>query len=378
MRYKKKIFIIAGEVSGDQLGGLLLSKLKRSKNLINYYGIGGQKLSRLGLKPIFPMSKIALMGLIEVLPKIPDLLSLIKLTVNKIIEINPDLIITIDAPGFNFRVLKRLKKLNIKIPNIHIVAPTVWAWKANRARKISNYVHNLFVLYPFEKKYFTPYGIKTHFIGHPLIETIKKRKSFLSKQKKKYISIFPGSRTNEINFHLDLILNSLLEYKSQFTFIIVAVENQFSLIEDIAHKYRKKLNIEIVLNTTQKEITFKKSYIAIAVSGTITLELALYKVPFITVYKLNFLSYIVLKNLVFAKYITLANIIFDKPIVPELIQNQFNKHNIKEKLNFLIKGEKGLKFQLKSFDNLENMLRNKNINPSVYATKIIKNILRLN
>ena len=170
----------------------------------------------------------------------------------------------------------------------------------------------------------------------------------------------------------------MLEYKSQFTFIIVAVENQFSFIEDIAHKSRKKLNIEIVLNTTQKEITFKKSYIAIAVSGTITLELALYKVPFITVYKLNFLSYIVLKNLVFAKYITLANIIFDKPIVPELIQNQFNKHNIKEKLNFLIKGEKGLKFQLKSFDNLENMLRNKNINPSVYATKIIKNILRLN
>ena len=378
MRYKKKIFIIAGEVSGDQLGGLLLSKLKSSKNVINYYGIGGQKLSRLGLKPIFPMSKISLMGLIEVFPKIPELLSLIKLTVNKIVEIKPDLIITIDSPGFNFRVLKRLKKLNIKTPNIHVVAPTVWAWKANRARKISKYVHNLFVLYPFEKKYFTPYGIKTHFIGHPLIETIKKRKSFLNKQKKKYISIFPGSRKNEIKFHLDLILNSLLEYKSQFTFIIVAVEDEFSLIEDITDRYKEKLNIEIVLSTTQKEITFKKSYIAIAVSGTITLELALQKVPFITVYKLNFFSYLVLKNLVFAKYITLANIIFDKPIVPELIQNQFNKHNIKEKINFLIEGEKGLKVQLKNFDNLENMLRNENSNPSVYATKIIKNILGLN
>ena len=108
------------------------------------------------------------------------------------------------------------------------------------------------------------------------------------------------------------------------------------------------------------------------------MELALHKVPFITVYKLNFLSYFLLKNIVFAKYITLVNIIFDKPIVPELIQSQFNQDNIRNKLNFLIKDEKGAKLQLKKFGNLENMLKNKNVKPSAYATKIIKNILNLN
>lgn len=377
MQYKKTIFIIAGEISGDQLGGILLKKLKTSKNSIQLCGIGGKNLLELGLKPIFSMEKISLMGLVEVLPKIPELLSLIKLTVNNIIDINPDLIITIDAPGFNFRILKKLKQLNVNIPNIHVVAPTVWAWKANRAKKIAGYVDNLFVLYPFEKKYFIPHIIKTYFIGHPLVETINKSKNILNKRKKKYISIFPGSRKNEINFHLDLILNSLLEYNAKFIFVIVAVESQLSLVEKISEKYKNKLEIDIVLNT-HKQIIFNKSFLAIAVSGTITLELALHKVPFITVYKLNFLSYFLLKNIVFAKYITLVNIIFDKPIVPELIQSQFNQDNIRNKLNFLIEDEKGSKLQLKKFSNLENMLKNKNVKPSVYATKIIKNILNSN
>ena len=374
MQYKKKIFIVAGEVSGDQLGGILLRKLQTSNNSISFYGIGGKNLIALGLKPIFSMDKISLMGLIEILPKVPELLSLIKLTVNKIINIKPDLIITIDAPGFNFRILKKLKQLNINIPNIHIVAPTVWAWKANRAKKIASYVDNLFVLYPFEKKYFSPHGIKTYFIGHPLVETINKRNKISNKIKRKYISIFPGSRKNEINFHLDLILNSLSEYKAKYTFAIVAVESQLSLIKNISEKYKNILDIDII-PSSHKEIIFNKSFLAIAVSGTITLELALHKVPFINVYKLNFLSYFLLKNIVFAKYITLVNIIFDKPIVPELIQNQFNKDNIINTLNFLIKDEKGSRLQLKNFNNLENTLKNKKINPSVYASKIIKNIL---
>ena len=148
-------------------------------------------------------------------------------------------------------------------------------------------------------------------------------------------------------------------------------------MKNISERYKNKLDIDIVVNSN-KEIIFNKSFLAIAVSGTITLELALHKVPFITVYQLNSLSYFFLKNIVFAKYITLVNIIFDKPIVPELIQNQFNKDNIKRELNILIKDEKSLKLQLKSFNYLEDMLKNKNFKPSVYATKIIRNILNFN
>ena len=147
------------------------------------------------------------MGLLEVIPKIPKLMSLISFTVNKILLFKPDIIITVDAPGFNFRILKKLKKYNLNTKIIHIVAPTVWAWKPGRAKKISSFINYLFVLYPFEKKFFTPHGLKTYFIGHPLLEDInnvlpKSKKQILFKNKNKNISIFPGSRKNEIEYHL--------------------------------------------------------------------------------------------------------------------------------------------------------------------------------
>ncbi len=375
MHSKKKIFIIAGEVSGDQIGALIFKNLQIS-NQFELHGVGGKKLLKLGLIPIFNMDRISLMGLMEIIPKIPELLFLINLTIKKIIEINPDLIITIDAPGFNFRVLKKLKNINYKVKNIHIVAPTVWAWKAKRAKKISYYIRNLFVLFPFERKYFTPHGINTHFIGHPLIELIKKNKSMGRISKKRYISIFPGSRRSEIINHLELILVSLSDINTNYDYIVVAVDNHIKLIKRIIKKYKSNIRIKI-LPSSRKEEAFKYSILAIAVSGTITLELALNKIPFFTVYKLNFLSYFILQYLVYAKYITLVNIIFDKPVVPELIQNNFNKDNIKKSLFLLLKKEKNYKYQMEKFTKLEIMLKNKNNYPSYIASNLIKKELKI-
>ncbi|MAH88571.1 MAG: lipid-A-disaccharide synthase [Pelagibacterales bacterium] len=375
MHSKKKIFVIAGEISGDQLGATFLNNIKKSKK-VELHGIGGSKLLKLGLIPIFNMDRISVMGLIEVIPKIPELLFLINFTIKKIIEINPDLIITIDSPGFNFRVLKKLNKIKPNLQNIHIVAPSVWAWKASRAKSISAYVNNLFVLFPFEKKYFIPHGIKTHFIGHPLVEIIKSNNNFSNNYKKKYISIFPGSRRFEIINHLELILGSISEVSTNHDYLVVAVENHISLIETIIKKYKLNKLIKIIPRS-RKEEAINNSILAIAVSGTITLELALNKIPFFTVYKLNFLSYFFLKNLVFVKYITLVNIIFNKQIVPELIQKKFNKDNIKKYLFILLKKEKDYKYQLEKFKELENLLKNNNKLPSYLASNLIKKILEI-
>ncbi|MDA9559193.1 lipid-A-disaccharide synthase, partial [Alphaproteobacteria bacterium] len=210
MQYKNKIFISVGEISGDQIASLIMKELIENHK-IELQGIGGNNLKKLGLKSLFPLKEISIMGLLEVIPKIPKLISLISLTVNKILLFKPDIIITVDAPGFNFRVLKKIKKYNLNTKIIHIVAPTVWAWKSGRAKKISSFINHLFVLYPFEKKFFTPHGLKTYFIGHPLLENInnnlsksKKQMLFNNKKKKKSISIFPGSRKNEIEYHLSL------------------------------------------------------------------------------------------------------------------------------------------------------------------------------
>ena len=373
MHSRKKIFVIAGEASGDQLGSLILSNIKNSNN-VELYGVGGKKLLKLGLTPIFNMDRISLMGLIEIIPRIPELLFLINLTIRKIMEINPDLIITIDAPGFNFRVLKKIKKLNLRFKNIHVVAPTVWAWKANRAKKISDYINCLFVLFPFEKKYFTPHGIKTYFIGHPLIEVIKNNKSIKKNNKKKYISIFPGSRRNEIINHLKLILLALTNFKSDYEYVVVAIDNHSLLIKRIIEKYRSNVMIKMI-SSSKKEEVFKNSFAAIAVSGTITLELALYKVPFFTVYKLNSFSYFFLKKLVYAKYITLINIIFDKPIVPELIQSAFTKDNIVKYLDGTLMNKKKYSEQIKEFKKLEIVLKNNRNSPSCIASNLIKKSL---
>src|SRR6056300_637079 len=204
--YKNKkliIFIIAGELSGDNLGEGLLKNLKSiTKNNIEIYGIGGAKMIAQGLNSIFDIKNLSIMGILEVIYKIPKILTLLSLTKKKIIEINPDVVITIDSPGFNFRLQKSIKELNIK--RFHYVAPSVWAWKSYRAKKISKFLDHLFVLYPFEKKYFTIHGLNTTFTGHPIAFDNKyiKNEYFFDDSLKNNsilkIGILPGSRLSEI------------------------------------------------------------------------------------------------------------------------------------------------------------------------------------
>ena len=210
---KLKIFIIAGELSGDNLGEGLLYELKKlTNNNIEIYGVGGEKMISQGLKPIFDIKYLAIMGIFEVITKIPKIIKLLKLTKRKILEIKPDIVITIDAPGFNFRLQKNIKNLNLK--RIHYVAPSVWAWKSYRAKKISKILDHLLVLYPFEKEYFTVHGLKTTFTGHPIafdnkyssndyyFESSLKSKSILK------IGILPGSRTSEIEKLLPVLIKT--------------------------------------------------------------------------------------------------------------------------------------------------------------------------
>jgi len=376
MQFKKKIFISVGEISGDQIASAIIKELIKSHK-VELEGIGGNNLKKLGLKSLFPLKEISIMGLLEVIPKIPKLISLISLTVNKILLFKPDIIITVDAPGFNFRVLKKIKKYNLNTKIIHIVAPTVWAWKPGRAKKISKFINYLFVLYPFEKKFFTPHGLKTYFIGHPLLENINislhNKKNITLNNKKNNISIFPGSRRKEVEYHLNIILltiESIAEIK-KFNIIIVAVTDHIDLINSIVTKYSKRISIKVI-PSIHKLLVFKYSLFSIAVSGTITLELALHKVPFFTVYKLNFISFFILKRLVSSKFITLVNIIYNKSIVNELVQKDFNEENIKQNILLLLNNKSIYNFQIKHFNRLPKLLSNKGIKPSKYAANIIK------
>ncbi|MBF97048.1 MAG: Lipid-A-disaccharide synthase [Alphaproteobacteria bacterium MarineAlpha9_Bin4] len=375
----KKIYIIVGEESGENIATSIVSSLKEYSNF-KLYGIGGSKLKKFGLKSLFPFTELSIMGLIEIIPKVPKILFLINKTVKHILKISPDLIITVDSPDFCFRVLKKVRNINPSLKTLHIVAPTVWAWKPSRAKKISYFVDNLFVLFPFEKKYFIPYGIKTKFIGHPFLEKtnfeVKSTKKLIN-FKNKIISIFPGSRKNEILRHLDQILLYLTmnDYSKKYTFIIISIDRYKELVESKVNKYLHILNIHVLSSSKYKNYAFKYSDYAIAVSGTISLELALCKIPLIVVYRLNFLSFFLIKRLVRVKYISLPNIILNKRIIIELIQRDFCYKNFNIEFNNLINNQKIRDKQIMMFEKLIGLLDFKSKSRKSVAIKTILDLI---
>ena len=203
---KLKVYLIAGEPSGDLLGSRLMRALESKTNgNVEFYGLGGDTMEHQGLKSLFDISDLAVMGLVEVIPSIPKVLKRIKQTVNHIKRIKPDIVITIDSWSFCSRIHKALRKLNLGIKQVHYVAPQVWAWKKRRAKTMYKYVDTLLALLPNEPQYFTKHHLPTYFVGHPVIESdaLKAdgdvfRKKYGIEPSKQIISILPGSRHTEV------------------------------------------------------------------------------------------------------------------------------------------------------------------------------------
>ena len=202
-----KIFIIAGEDSGDKLGSAIIDGLKEAfDGSINFVGIGGNGMKNRGLKSIFPMSELSVMGIVEIVSQYSNLKIRLNQTIQAILVEKPDILLTIDAPEFCFRVAKKIKLFEKNIPIAHYVAPTVWAWRPNRAKKISKFVDHILALFPFEPVYFHDVGIKCDFVGHPIVseniadeQSITEFKNEYSVADEPIILCLPGSRKSEID-----------------------------------------------------------------------------------------------------------------------------------------------------------------------------------
>ena len=376
---KLKIFIIAGELSGDNLGEGLLYELKKlTSNNIEIYGVGGEKMISQGLKPIFDIKHLAIMGIFEVITKIPKIIKLLKLTKRKIIEIKPDIVITIDAPGFNFRLQKSIKNLNLK--RIHYVAPSVWAWKSYRAKKISKILDHLLVLYPFEKEYFTVHGLNTTFTGHPIAFDNKYRSNnyyFESSLKSKSIlkiGILPGSRISEIEKLLPILIKSASiinnnydkvrfyivtakGYKNNISKYFIDTDLDYYITDDQNEKYNIFANIDFVL----------------CASGTVTIELARALAPMLVLYKLNYITWLIVKKLAKVKTATILNIILKENFIPELFQNDVDENKIYKITKNFIDDINLRKNQIIKLKDSVNKLKNMNGNPNyIAATEILK------
>lgn len=346
-----KIIIIAGEHSGDILGSKIMYSIKNFSNEeVFFEGVGGPLMRKQGLKKnLVPFSDLSVMGIFEVIPKIPRLIFHIKYLKEYIISINPDILITIDSPDFNFRLVSKLTKY--KFHKIHFVAPSVWAWRPGRAKKISNYYNYLFTLLPFEPKFFTKHGLPSTYIGNPIIETLKggNKNFFLEKfnykKEDKILLILPGSRLSELKrmlpIYIETSIKILNDYPNLKIFYMVPDE-YINLTNQYLKKYRPlSKNLNNVLSSKYKSDIFSSTQIAIATSGTVSLELAVSNIPSIICYKMSFITYFILKFLVRTKWISLPNIILDQVVYPEFIQRNCTVKNLyKSTIDLLLNNEK--------------------------------------
>lgn len=367
-----KFFIIAGEASGDLLGSKLIRELRiKLKQMnyesVNFVGVGGKMMCEEGLKTIFPMEDLSVMGFVEVLPHIPKLINRINLAVEKIIEEAPDFVITIDSPDFCFRVIKKLNKkiyndhnvsdklINLK--KVHMIAPSVWAYRQGRAKKIANLYNLLLTILPFEPPYFEKYGLKSVFIGNPVVEkypdftkTSEIKLRFSSKyslnQDNLIIYVTPGSRNGEVKrIFPEFIeaINQLFQEKQN----IVAVIALTSKTKKLVCKLSKRILCKYIFVEDQdKADALFVADFALAKSGTNTLEISLHRVPMIIAYKVNFLTYLLAKILLKVKFANLINLILNKEVIPEMIQNNCTSEKIFNKIKELIEDEEFVEQQL--------------------------------
>ena len=379
-----KIYLIAGEPSGDLLGSRFMKAMQAKNPNVEFVGVGGESMESAGLKSLFDISDLAVMGLAEVIPSIPKILKLIKKTVQDIENQKPDVIMTIDSWSFAARVQKKIRRKKLGIPQVHYVAPQVWAWKKKRAKTMYKYVDLLLTLLPQEPKYFIPYKLEAVCVGHPVIESQVVhgnaeafRQKFKISTDKKIISILPGSRHNEVAALFPIFLEGakqLLERNPQLHFVVPTVKTVASRVQKMCAD--SALPLTIVENEQDRYDAFKASSAAIAASGTVALELAIANVPHIIGYKVSPLTGWLAKKFLHIQFVNLSNIILGREIIPELLQERCIPVNISLYIEGLLNHDEWYDKQMDGFKKVRMLLGQGEQTPSEKACDIVCRLIK--
>ena len=336
MQNKKiKVFIIAGEVSGDVLG----ARIMRAMLDAEFYGIGGENMISVGLDSLFPMSDLSVMGVLEVAAHARTLTRRINQTVNAILAMRPDIVLTIDSPGFAKSVIKKLRKMSAgqKLINDglkfhHVVAPQVWAWREKNKKKYARTFDKLYAFFDFEVPYFTKYGLETIAVGHPIADGLVNR--HVSKKRgqndnEKIITLVPGSRMSEVKRLMpvfravvhQLVANGNNEYK----FVIPTVE---TTIEYVRENIKTWDVMPELVPSAQRYDLYARTYIAIVTSGTVSAELAMLHIPTIVIYKMNPITTWLVRQVIRVKWVSLVNILLNRGVYPEFLGDDATAENV--------------------------------------------------
>jgi lipid-A-disaccharide synthase len=321
------IYLIAGEPSGDFLGGRLMAALKeRTGGKVRFAGIGGEEMAQQGLASRVPLVELAIMGVAEVLPRARAIFRRVKETVADIERQAPAAVVTIDSSGFTWRVAQRLREHGSRLPLIHYVAPMVWAWRAGRAGRMARWYDHLMVLLPFEPPYFAAVGLACTYVGHPVVESGAERGDGAAFRRRHGIGdapllvVLPGSRRGEVGRHLPIFADAVAFLAQRFPGLVVAVPVTETVRAQVAEAVAPWPLRAIVADRAEKYDAFAAGNAAIAASGTVALELAMARLPMIVAYRVNPLTHALLRRIVKVDYVNLINLVLGRDAVPELIQ----------------------------------------------------------
>lgn len=363
-----KIFLIAGEASGDSIGAKLINALReKSLEPTEFCGIGGELMEESGMEALLPMSQLSVMGFFEVIPKLPKLYKIYKATIEEIEKRDPDVVVTIDFQEFNFfvgRALKKRGKTKAKI--VHYVAPTVWAWRPGRAKKVAQYLDGLVCLFPFEPEYFEKHKLKTVFAGHPLVEEdvdsgdgkIFRAASGIPDDAK-VVGVFFGSREREFKMLSDILKETLLYIREEYKDVHVVVPT-LPHLEYHIYQILKGFDFPtyVVSKPELKRNAIDACDMTLAVSGTVALELAYKGMPHVIVYKMHPVNWELAKFVVKVRHAHLANIILKKTVVPEFLQYKCKPEKIAEAALKIMKDPGAASEQEEAFKKVRELLDN--------------------
>ena len=372
MSKKHKIFMVAGESSGDYLGSRLMKSLRKIDEDIEFVGVGGPCMEEAGLVNLCPISKLSIIGIWEVIGKIFYIKDLIKKTVDTIISYNPDVLVTIDSSGFTHRIDKRVKSKKSSIPIVHYVSPPVWAWRGWRAKNLHKFIDKLMVLLPFEVDFLKNYGVNTTFVGHPIASDSDFEKNDSLKSDNLTVTLLPGSRPSELEYHMPILKKfseMMIARYPKVRFYLPTVKTVAPLIKRYVETWKYK---PIVSTKKLKKVkAYNSSHIAVAASGTVTLELAKMGLPFVVIYKTSFITSKLVKWLIKVPYVCLVNILAGKSVVPELLQNKCTPENIFIAVENILNTD--LKYQQKNeFAKVMESLKADNMKPAQEVFSYIK------
>ena len=331
-----KVFVIAGEPSGDRLGADLMAGLRAEiGGTVTFVGLGGGLMTGQGLDSLFPIDELSIMGLAEVLPRIPALRRRIRQTADAVADFAPDALVTIDSPDFCLRVARLARAANSGLRTIHYVAPSVWAWRPGRAAKMAKVIDHVLALLPFERPYMEAAGMTCDFVGHPVAAVPVPDDAAMAAIRQKIgvapdarlLTVLPGSRAGEVGRHGPVFAEALTRLRHthpDLATVIPTLPPRRGALETIFGQGAQAPLIVIPSDLgpdaeAAKMAIFAASDAALAVSGTVSVELAAAGCPMVVAYKANALTTALAKRLVKVRYASLVNILLDRTVIPEFL-----------------------------------------------------------